>query len=462
MFYLLVPISVIAERLGAGVVWHAICVRLDAAIVRRHAVTAAFVTLPLLLMLQLRVGDSIAVRQSFRGIPKMPIPVIDDRILSLVLSRWVHAELLALFAVGEVLALFVVYANLRSGISKMDRAKLVCAAAAMIAIALAPHALTSADLYTYVGYSLLGTHSYAPPTVVFSTKFAAINAWWGTPIVPAPYGPLWIAIGTLIAAPAATLAGKMLAFRLLGLGSLLGIAYALRRGGFGPGIVALVLVNPFLYVQFVTNGHNDIFAALLAVGAFALVRARPALAWALVVAAGLIKLPFVAIACLVFAPIPDRRRRFALAATAVGASVAISGAWGGGAYLAALRYHIVSHAGSRDPVHAVVALGAVGLLAAAFFGRYRPRAGVLAFPALGATIFPWYSIWALPYALLDRRMLAGLLIAWPALGFILESTLDTRPYIVVVLVAIVASVLRARLRRPGATVPTEGFVIDRG
>jgi hypothetical protein len=45
-----------------------------------------------------------------------------------------------------------------------------------------------------------------------------------------------------------------------------------------------------------------------------------------------------------------------------------------------------------------------------------------AFPALRIqTFFPWYAIWALPYALLEKRRLAHFLCLLPLTAFLMET-----------------------------------------
>jgi hypothetical protein len=175
---------------------------------------------------------------------------------------------------------------------------------------------------------------------------------------------------------------------------------------------------------YVTTAHNDLFAVLLLLAGFALVRRYPWLGVLAVVAAGLTKIVFVIAGLIVFA---EARRnvaaRVALAIVSVAACALILWFVGGHAYVASLLFvskvqlaHISLQLIMLQRLFAAIALVAIALAVVA--KRWLPAA-MWSMPALGARIYPWYAIWALPYAL-RAKALAAFLIPLPAIAFITD------------------------------------------
>ena len=336
----------------------------------------------------------------------MPLPVID---LAAAHADTLEAAML-LTGLLQTCALVALYTT------GCSQAFLIAGVLALLAMSMAAPALTSADVYSNVGYALLGKEAYAPPPRPFATEFWPINAWWGTPMVPSPYGPLWIAIVTAVTAAVPGMLGKILALRALGAFSLAFVAIALRGLGLPRRVLVITLLNPALAMQFVANAHIDAAAvAILACGA-ASARRFPIAAAASIAVSALIKLPYVVLGLPILIAVKPLPRRIAYGVLAIAAALGISAWVGGSAYLQSLVYHLRVATGYFAWHVAAETIGGL-LLIGAMLGLRRLRAGVWLIPPIGslhpAFVYPWYVIWSFPYALARRRVLAYLLLWFP-------------------------------------------------
>jgi len=319
-------------------------------------------------------------------------------------------------------------------------------AAVMAVVSLLSPAMLYADTYAYVGNALLGLRSYAPPAVSFTGEFAAISRWWGTPVPATPYGPLWIGVAWLVTTPFASLLGKIVALRLLGLLSLAGLLAVLRAAGLPRRVLLLLALNPALYFQFVVSAHNDVFGILLVIAGGLYVRAKPFVATALLTAGALVKLPFALFA----APLLVAQTSLPVRAGMLVAVVALATAGtllaGGAGYLHAQSSHLTSY-GFAAVTTAAVAIVALVLIGRAFLGKRRFLSAVWLIPLVPAYTLAWYVLWSLPYAIARRRIAAYLLICYP-LASILFEVQFMRPWTLFVVLPTVVAVQALAWRRP--------------
>lgn len=307
----------------------------------------------------------------------------------------------------------------------------------MLALSMLSPVLTNADLYAYVGNGLLGRGAYTPPQQVFSGEFAAINHFWGVPVPPMTYGPLWPAIVRLATFFTPTLLGKMLALRALGALMLVLLVLLLRAYGVPTRVLSLVALNPAMHFQFVLNAHNDLLPIVLCVAAAIVVLEWPIAAGAFVAIAALIKAPYAVLALPIFA----RMRSPADKAVAIAATLVLSAmlSWlaGGMPYLDAIaRYGSTAHLAAA--LHVLAAVAAIALVVAGIAGLRRIVKGMWLIPMLGAYVAPWYAIWSLPYALGSRRALTYLLVMFPFASMLVEPALAREWKLVIVVPLAVA------------------------
>lgn len=309
--------------------------------------------------------------------------------------------------------------------AKLPTTIAIAGACTMLAISLASPALSSGDVYSNAGYAML-SNPYLPPALPFGGQYAAIDRWWGTPLVPSPYGPLWNLLDRIALGWIPALAGKVLALRVLCSLAFAAMLAVMYRMGMPARILAIAALNPAIYMQFVANAHNDAVMLLVVTVAALFVRRNGALAGAALVVAGLMKLPYVVLALPVLAGIRDLRYRVLVAASAIAATLLLSWWWGGGQYAAALS----NHAGDMHGFvgwHTFAVVVALAIVVSAFAGWRRLRTGVWLIPQLGslypAFLYPWYLMWSFPYALRRRRVLAYLLIWFPFVGALVNQHL---------------------------------------
>lgn len=343
-----------------------------------------------------------------------------------------------------LLALVQSYALLGLYRSRVKVGWLVLGAALMALFSFAP-VLTSSDLYAYVGNGLLGRGAYAPPNAPFYGEFSAINVWWHVPVPAATYGPLWLTVAHGITTLAPTLALNMTLLRVLGLVSFGALAALLRAYGVPARILATIALNPALYFEFVLNAHNDVLPVAITIAAAILAPAWPVVASLLIVAAALVKAPFVLLGLPVLARVRATSERAVAVAVAVAVSAAASWFAGGAAYARALMQY-TSASGLANAVHAIAAIAALVVLATAIAGTRRPRTAVWLLPMFGVYTAPWYALWSVPYALASRRVLTYLAIWLPFVSFLTEPAL-TRVWTVAAVIPVVVVLAFAPPRR---------------
>jgi hypothetical protein len=170
--------------------------------------------------------------------------------------------------------------------------------------------LFSKDIFSYIAASRLlpaGLDPYANGTGALPTwtNDGADTFWLGS---PSPYGPLWVGLSTgVYRVTGASAIPSLIAFRLLALAGLVLLAIYLPRLAKACGIdeakvIWLGLLNPLVLLHFVSAGHNDaLMLGLLVAGMTLALEGKVGLGTLVVILAGAIKapallgLPFVAL-----------------------------------------------------------------------------------------------------------------------------------------------------------------------
>jgi H+/gluconate symporter-like permease len=88
-------------------------------------------------------------------------------------------------------------------------------------------------------------------------------------------------------------------------------------------------------------------------------------------------------------------------------------------------------------------------------GVYPPFAGWL-YPALAPILFPWYMVWAVPYALAARSGALLTLLALPVLATLVDTTYDLRPVALALFALGVGALLVGVSKSPEALEPASG------
>jgi len=339
---------------------------------------------------------------------------------------WVGNDL-ALIAIAQSAGLYALFRALRRRRTTVGSgAILIVSFSIMLVAALSSRAMSAGiDLYLNVGFAHLGLEAYRPPNRPFGGEFELINRLWGTPIIPAVYGPLWLLITTVVAKCAHTLGGQLQAFRILGALSLITCLGLLRAIRAPVSALALFAVNPVLVFQYVVDAHNDSIPLVFALGAVALARRTPWLALLCAVAAGSMKFPFGLAAMLAFSQLDDRRKGAAFAVLSIALAGDVTLLLSGGAYFSALgvplAYQALANFGFRF-AHLIAIAAAVSATALAIWARRFLPTGAWTYLALGAVTLPWYAAWGLPYAVLEGTFLPVYLVTLPILAYDLSTS----------------------------------------
>ncbi|WP_426404139.1 polyprenol phosphomannose-dependent alpha 1,6 mannosyltransferase MptB [Streptomyces sp. R-07] len=299
--------------------------------------------------------------------------------------------------------------------------------------------LHSADVYSYIaqGAMVLEGHDVygAGPSVLGPGDLGADAAasvggnWTDT---PAPYGPAFLLLAAaVVKATGGAVVPAVLGLRLIALGALALIVWAVRGFGRGDGALWLAALNPLLLVHVVGGMHNDgLMIGLMLGGVLLAVRGRWVLGSVLVGFAMMVKSP-AAVALLFIGVMIARGGGVRGLVKGLVLPGAVAGAVAAGASLLAgtgfgwLRTQSVAAAihtplslssdlglgvgvlftGEPDPVRGVfqklgllLALVVIAALAwQAYRGRLDPVLGLglslVALVALSPMVQPWYLLW---------------------------------------------------------------------
>lgn len=334
-----------------------------------------------------------------------------------------------LAAVGGAFALYLLalVALRRRG---AGLAAVLVAAAVIQVVPLAGPLLLSQDVYAYWAYGRLAEDHGANPYRTTPGRFAAdpaeramAPAWRSSPSV---YGPLFTAASTGLAGATGDSAEDSAGvYRLLAAAGMLALvavaALAAARPAFAAAFVGW---NPLLALQFAGGGHNDVWMAVLLVGALALAaRGRSAASgasWAL--AAGLKWAP---LALLPFDLLARRRHALLIAASfAVAAGAICAGAFAvfGTAWVGALLPFAHRRAGYSLPSRLARAgipgwLALLPLLVAlpwlvrsAWRGRPKRALATTLLLCASPWLLPWYAVWVVPLAAIEDDVAAWVVV----------------------------------------------------
>jgi len=342
------------------------------------------------------------------------------------------------------------------------RRVLVLAACVMLLIGLGAPVMRSSDVYAYVQQALSATPYHPSRALPAGTRATTIvDALWNAPL-PTPYGPFWIALTRAAISPFASLGGKVVALRFVGLAGFVAICLTLRRLRVPTAILACFALDPTFISAYIVDAHNDIIALALVLVAF--VTASLPLAIGLVAAAACVKLPYLIIGAVAFSTRQSLRTRI----FAVVASFAIAGT----AYILAAGPWLLNGLresrncfGPPTPFFAATHLAAGALALAAFaYGVLRNRwnaEGAWGALAFGFLPLPWYLVSCMPYALRSGRALRFLTLV-PVASAILSRTYlldgtalgDVIASAMLIAAAVFALVAWSRLRRHDRSVPS--------
>ncbi|WP_328942824.1 polyprenol phosphomannose-dependent alpha 1,6 mannosyltransferase MptB [Streptomyces sp. NBC_00250] len=339
--------------------------------------------------------------------------------------------------------------------------------------------LYSKDVYSYIAQGAMvleghdvygGGPSVLGPGDLGADAAASVGGHWTD--TPAPYGPVFLVLAQLVVkATGGEIVPAVLGMRLIALGALALIVWAVRGLGGGPGgsdgALWLAALNPLLLIHVVGGMHNDgLMIGLMLAGVLLAVRGRWVLGCVLVGLAMMVKSP-AAVALLFIGVMVARRDGGGvrglvkglvlpgLVAGAVAAGATVSAGTGFGwvrTQSVAGTIHTALSLSSDlglglglllgddpDPVKAVVQN--LGLLVAvviilvlawrAWRGLLDPVLGLglslVALVALSPMVQPWYLLWGTAVvAAVAWRSRAGQVLAVLSAALVYETALDGR------------------------------------
>jgi hypothetical protein len=331
-----------------------------------------------------------------------------------------------------------------------------CACAVTLLAAFFTPAMTSPDAVIYTTYAELGFSSFVKEPHVVVLKNIPIEQLCQRRVLPSAYGPAFIAYLKLFSVFSHSVPAQVMLLRVGNAAWFLLLLCALRAAGAPRIALSLAALNPVLIFQYVANAHNDLIGALFVVAGAALVKRFPLAAVCAIIIAAQVKLSFALIGLLIFTELALTIRRLAWAGATFCASLLTSYIFAGRQYFESIWYYDRLLAPTADPLQYVVAACAVFALARALFQQRYDPIMAYAFPTLRMqTFFPWYAIWALPYALLEKRRLSAFLILMPIMAVLMESGLAKNAQLLVYVITCIAIgthiVFDLRMRRRNTT-----------
>ncbi len=353
---------------------------------------------------------------------RLPLPVYDHHTERVSVHWAIAYGGYALAAIETTLVAVVAFA-VHSGRFRSGYRFVLAVGAVLALVSILAPVMATTDPYEYVASGMLGFRSYAPgPNPFAGTIYAPIDVH--VPMRGVLYGPLWLAIDIGVTSLFGTILAKLIALRVFNAILLGGLVWVLARAGVAPaGLVALGL-NPALWFYVVVNPHADVEGLVAVAGAFALAqRKKGILAVLLVVAAGLIKVPFIVAGAAAFAPL-SVGRRIVLATVAAVLAVVISYLIPGPRYFSSIFGHVHMWAGrahERGADWFVYAIPFVVAIMVAFvFSRRAVTGAAWLFGQLSPLAAPWYLFWGMPYAFASRGFVLYL-VALPLFGAMLDA-----------------------------------------
>lgn len=346
----------------------------------------------------------------------------------------------AIFACACVLALWLVYLRLIWLVrgEQVDHRLVLAGAVAFGVVALTVPPVFSTDIFSYSIFGRLASVYDLNPYLTTAALGAPGDPvvpylYWQWRHIPSPYGPLWTLVSEVVTLGRhATPLDLAIRFKVLALGAVLldgWLIYILvrRRWPEHAGWAYLAFAwNPMVLVEGVVTGHNDaLILALVLVSAYLLLQARPYLAFAGLVASGLVKystLPLLAVVGPQFLmrASPSQRAGIVARLGAIAALLAVGAFapyWGG---LAVLMSTLDEPGrGVNNPVMVV------GRWLIATLTEGHVRLGVPATVALSLAAFGawqawmlWRARWRKTWAIFDElalwaTSLAVFLLLWP-------------------------------------------------
>lgn len=368
---------------------------------KKATVIAAVVTLPLLLLAQivlLHLQTTFDAPPSLARVTSLPIAIFDGDRGSSAHHGSFSVFGFAIGAVETALLGLIILAVSRGML--VSRTALIFAVALSAIISCVAPELSTSDPYEYVATGILGFGAYAPPNGALAGSIYGPIAK-SIPLGGVIYGPLWVGVDVVETWLGSSVIEKIYALRLWNVGLILGLVQIMRASRLSRAVILAVVLNPALWFYSVVNPHADIQGLVLLATAFYFVRnVKIVPATVALIAAGLIKLPFVIIGGAILMPIKNPAKRIAIWFLAIGAVAAISYVIPGHAYASDL----VKFAAAKTQSHVIsrwvffVPIVALAMLALVFFGK---RAGGIAlfFSQAGPIAAPWYLYWGVAYAI---------------------------------------------------------------
>lgn len=399
----------------------------------------ALCALPLLFLAQL-VVISFTARHQIAPLCWMhlPVPVVADLGESTGGPGLpVTSFILVAIAAAQSFSLWLFFSARKEQHDKRCGALVIgCAGAVTLIAALFTPAMTSPDVITYTTYAELGFSSFTNEPHIITLKNIPNANPCERRVLPSAYGPAFIAYLQLFSAFCHSVSAQIALMRIANALWLLLLLCALRAAGAPTIALSLTIVNPVLIFQYVANAHNDLIGAVFTITGAALVKRSPFWAACAIVTAAQVKLSFAFIGILIFSELASTKSRFAWGIGAFVASFIASYLLAGRAYFESIWYYDRLLAPTADPLqYLVVACAVFAVVRALFLQRYN-RIFIYAFPALRIqTFFPWYAIWSLPYALLEKRHLPAFLILMPLTAVLMESGLAKNAQVFAYIVA---------------------------
>jgi hypothetical protein len=416
--------------------------RLQAAVSYRLALPAVGgLVASFLLEILLLVQTAHAALPHVAWLSRLPIPTVYSYPVNYV-SQFARTAFAVISVFQTLLTAVFLLATTKERWGKRETYISAIAACIIAAIAVLSPNMSTADMYAYVGYSLLGlNHAYAPPATALPGDFAIIHRMWNLPLMPAAYGPVWVWFNSATLSLVAGFHAKLIVLRVVNVTALAVVLETMRRLGVSPRFIAAVAVSPALAFYFVVSAHNDLVPIAILLTAMTFADRWPLAAGIVAGIGASFKLTLVVPAATVALIIVLAPRRWLYIASMTATAALIAALIGGKPYFDAMHFVTLYYADKNGFIsvrvlHIAVACATLAAVIAAISVRRTSNMVVFGFASLAQAFYPWYSIWGLPYAVTRERVLTTLLIGLPLVSALLDTNFHSTSLGVVMIVAV--------------------------
>lgn len=408
-----------------------------------HSIIPYAITLASLFLAHIKLIEYAAMTQTpfpawLRGSPLVPIletaPFYDHTPPGITIA-------IEFICIAESVILAVMFFVMgRRRASRSEWIVVVLSFASMATIAIFERSSASADLLAYVWFAKNGLSCYSSSQIPPHDPLRIIGRFWGNPPIPCAYGPVWIIVVHAVSGWITSLSASIIAIRIISTCTLVATWVALVRLKISDRIILIIVLDPTIVLQYINDGHNDLFGVSLLLWARVYAKDKNHVVSIILAAlSGASKLTMIPLIALTFVDDLRTQVRIKFSIASITLATVLSLILGGVPYIHAIITTAATFPTSGEPggilVPRIAMFATLIAILITLIQRRISWATPWAFASLANTLFPWYLIWGLPYAVLNGEYAWIFLASIPIVAFCLSTTYSNTVFIYPILIA---------------------------